>query len=165
MVLYASFLNKIKNILVSVRAQVARLSLDIQHTQQNKSNRHLEQRRNRKSALGNLYIGGVHAEFLRRDAPAVETIRAAAIKGQRLRNPTGLKTASSSTPLLPMPQPGWRVVHKSPQIQRSLPPVPPPSSAVGAVRPPGPFGWVFGFSFDHPDIFLCRPGLCVLRLR
>ena len=58
-----------------------------------KSNRHLEQRRNRKSDLGNLYIGGVRAGFLRRDTLAVETTRAAAIKGQGHRNPTGLKTA------------------------------------------------------------------------
>ena len=79
--------------LVCVPVQVALLSLDIQHTQQNKLNRHLEQRRNRKSALGNLYIGDARAGFLRRDTPAVETTRAAAIKGQGHRNPTGLKAA------------------------------------------------------------------------
>ena len=92
MVLYAGLWNLKKTKIVSVRVQVAWLSLDIQHTQQNKSNRHLEQRRNRKSALGNLYIGSVRAEFLRRDTPAVETTCAAAIKGQGHRNPTGLKT-------------------------------------------------------------------------
>ena len=110
--------------------------------------------------------------------------RAGPQKPNRIKN-------CSSTPLLPVPQPGWRVVHQSPQIQRSLPPVPPPSSAVGGARPPGPIPANPTFSapratslfccwwratsrtfwlgvrvlFDHPDIFLCRPGLCVLNLK
>ena len=55
-----------------------------------------------------------------------------------------------------MPQPGWRVVHQSPQIQRSLPPVPPPSSAVGGRATSRTFWLGVRVLFDHPDIFSGR---------
>ena len=83
-------------------------------------------------------------------------------KGTGPQKPNRIKNCYS-TPLLPMPQPWWRVVHQSPQIQRSLPPVPPPSSAVGGARPPGPFGWVFGFSLTSTQTFSCagRVSVCL----
>ena len=126
----------------------------------NKISRHLEQRRNRKSALGNLYIGGVRAELLRRDTPAVETTRAAAIKGQRHRNPTGLKTALQ---LLSSPCPNLAGVSFTNPCKSNV--LCPRATSLFCRwwRATSRVVWLgVRVLFDHPDIFLCRPGLCVL---
>ena len=138
--------------------QVASLSLDIQHTQQNKSNRHLEQRRKEIRPGQPLYWWRSRRVFAaglagRRDYTRSSDQRAGSQKPNRIKN-------WSSTPLPPLPQSGWRVVHPSPQIQRSLPPVPPPSSAVGGARPPVLFGWVFGFLLTT-QTFSCAGWVCV----
>ena len=99
------------------------------------------------------FCGGTRRPSSRRDYTRSSDQRAGPQKSNRIQN-------CSSTHLLHLPQPGWRVVHPSPQIQRSLPPVPPPSSAVGGARPPGPFGWVFRFSLTA-QTFSCAGRVCV----